>query len=99
MLFRLAYSTRLGMMSVFFGRSAPIISRIYNRMLEIVYKRIKPLLHWDANRLTVEKLKEYADAMYQHGGEEVELEWGIFGFINGTVCLITHPPCQPRIAL
>ena len=91
MLFRLAYSTRLGMMSVFFGRSAPIISRIYNRMLEIVYKRIKPLLHWDANRLTVEKLKEYADAIYQHGGEEVELEWGIFRFIDGTVCPIARP--------
>ena len=60
-------------------------------MLEIVYKRIKPLLHWDANRLTVEKLKEYADAIYQHGGEEVELEWGIFGFIDGTVCPIARP--------
>ena len=37
------------------------------------------------------KLKEYADAIYKHGGEEVELEWGIFGFINGTVCLIACP--------
>ena len=91
MLFHWAYNTHLGMMSVFFSSSAPIISCIYNQVLEIVYKQIKPLLHWDANRLTVEKLKEYADMIYQHGREEVELDWGIFGFINGTVCLITHP--------
>ena len=91
MLFHLAYSTCLGMMLVFFSRSALSISCTYNQVLKIMYKQIMPLLHWDANHLTVEKLKEYTNVIYQQGREKIVLEWDIFRFIDRTVHLIACP--------
>ena len=62
-----------------------------NQMIELVYLRVQPILHWDHRRLTVGKLREYAEAVATNGGNDVQVGEGIFGFIDGTVRPIAWP--------
>ena len=61
-------------------------------MIELVYLRVQPILHWDHWRLTVGKLCEYAEAVATNGGDDVQVGEGIFRFINRTVRLIAQSP-------
>ena len=62
-----------------------------NWMIELVYLRVQPILHWDHQRLMVGKLREYAKAVTTNGGDDVQVGEGIFRFIDGTVCPIAQP--------
>ena len=62
-----------------------------NWMIELVYLRVQPILHWDHQRLMVGKLREYAEAVATNGGDDVQVGEGIFRFINGTVRPIAWP--------
>ena len=97
MLQRLAYTTRLSVLSMYYGRSPGVLSRIINRMYEVIYAQLHPLLHWDHRRLTVDKLKEYAQTIFENGGEQVRVAEGIFGFIDGTVRKIARPTFNQEI--
>ena len=84
MLHRLSTSIHLAELSHFYGCARSVLSRTYNQMIETVYLRLELLFHWDHWRWTVEKLREYSDAIYENGGDWVQVTHGIFGFINGT---------------
>ena len=75
---------------MYYGQSPGVLSRIINQMYKVIYAQLHPLLHWDHRQLTVDKLKEYAQSIFENGGEQVWVAEGIFGFIDGTVCKIAH---------
>ena len=91
MLHRLSTSIHLPELSHFYGCVPSVLSQIYNQMIEMVYLQLELLFHWDHWRLTVEKLREYSDAIFENGGDWVQFAHGIFRFINGTFQEITHP--------
>ena len=84
MLHWLSTSIRLAELLHFYGCAPSVLSRIYNQMIEMVYLQLELLFHWDHWRLTVEKLREYSDAIFENGGDWFQVAHGIFGFIDGT---------------
>ena len=66
-------------------------------IIKLVYLQVQPILHWDHWHLTVRKLHEYTEAVTTNGGDDMQVGEGIFGFIDGTVCLITHPLFNQKI--
>ena len=82
---------------MYYGQLPGVLSRIINRMYEIIYLQLESLLDWDHHRLTVDKLHEYVDAISENGGDWVQVAEGIFRFINGTVHKITCPTFNQEI--
>ena len=77
MLHCLSYASRLCMMLHLYGRSPAVLSRMVNRMIELVYLRVQPILHWDHRRLTVGKLRKYTEAVATNGGDDMQVGEGM----------------------
>ena len=82
---------------MYYGQLPGVLSWIINHMYEIIYLQLESLLDWDHHWLTVDKLKEYAQTIFENGGEQVQVAEGIFGFIDGTVRKIARPTFNQEI--
>ena len=77
-----------------FGRQAPVLSMVTNKVLDFIYgthgRRIK---EWNHDLLSPARLQTYADAVYAKGAA---LE-NCFGFVDGTVRPIARPDENQRV--
>ena len=77
-----------------FGRPAPVLSMMTNKVLDFIYdnhgRRIK---EWNHDPLSPARLQTYADDVYAKG---VALE-NCFGFVDGTVRPIARPDENERV--
>ena len=91
---RLSYPCRYSDMMTRFGRPAPVLSMVTNKVIDFVYNthgwRIK---QWNHDLLRPARLQTYADAVYAKGAA---LE-NCFGFVDGTVRPIARPDENQRV--
>ena len=91
---RLSYPCRYSDMIPRFGRPAPVLSMVTNKVLDFIYdthgRRIK---EWNHDLLSPARLQTYADAVYAKGAA---LE-NCFGFVDGTVRPIARPDENQRV--
>ena len=85
-LMRLAYPTRLHSLCSVFGRSQSWLSTVWTDVLLHLYDRWKRALEWDSNWLTIDRLRGFARAIEEQGGDG--LYWG---YIDGTRRRIAKP--------
>jgi len=86
---RLAYPNRLKDLERTFGRNYSSISRVANELLDIIFARWEHIVNFDQNRLTPQKLIQFADAIFEKGAPLMNC----WGFIDGTV----RPTCRPTM--
>jgi len=82
----LAFPLRQHDMIAWFGCSASQLSVIKNVVCCHLVTVFRDRLFWDRARLTMEKMREYAAVINQHGGGD-----NIWGWIDGTVLRICRP--------
>lgn len=91
---RLSYPCRYSDMIPRFGRPAPVLSMVTNKVIDFIYDnhgwRIK---QWNHDLLSPARLQTYADAVYAKGAA---LE-NCFGFVDGTVRPIARPDENQRV--
>jgi hypothetical protein len=92
LLARLAHPKRLADLHLEFGWKPERTSRIAKESRRFIYKRWKHLLHFDAERLTPRKLREYSNVINAKG---VPLR-NCWGFVDGTVRPIARPTKKQR---
>lgn len=85
-LYRLSYPTRYKDCLILFGKSRSWISTIFNDMVLLLVARFQEKLEWDSERLTLDKLRDYAGTIERACGVQ-----GIWGFIDGTHRGIARP--------
>ncbi|KAF7371924.1 hypothetical protein MVEN_00050100 [Mycena venus] len=90
---RLAYPCRLVDLEVEFGWETSRTSRITRLTAEFLWSRWKHLLHFDADRLTPERLAYFAATISAKGSPAS----GIVAAIDGTLKKIAHPLRNQRI--
>ena len=77
-----------------FGRPAPVLSVVTNKVLDFIYdshgRRIK---EWNQHLLSPARLQTYADAVYAKGAALKNC----FGFVDGTVRPIARPDEKQRV--
>ena len=94
LLWRFAYPCRYSYIMASFGRPAPVLSMITNEVLDFIYiNHSHRIFQWNPAILQPVKLEEYANAIQIKGGA---LD-NCFGFIDGTVRLISRPGENKRI--
>ncbi|KAA8906389.1 hypothetical protein FN846DRAFT_753117, partial [Sphaerosporella brunnea] len=81
LLARLAHPKRLADLHFEFGWQPERVSRIAKELRNIIHAKWKHLLHFDAERLTPQKLREYANVVAAKG---VPLQ-NCWGFVDGTI--------------
>ncbi|PGH12606.1 hypothetical protein AJ80_06665 [Polytolypa hystricis UAMH7299] len=82
----LAYPVRFEDMTTVFGRSKFYISSIFTDMVLHIRDRFQDMLRWDPHRLTVNRLREYAQHIDNLGGGD-----RVWGYIDGTLQRTTRP--------
>ena len=91
---RLSYPCRYSDMIPRFGRPAPVLSMVTNKVIDFIYDthgwRIK---QWNHDLLSQANLQTYADAVHAKGAA---LE-NCFGFVDGTVRPIARPDENQRV--
>ena len=87
LLYRLASPGRLKDMIQVFGVSRSQISSVVNDLAGFLYERYHKKLLWDHQRLSLERLRRYVQAIDETVGVSTET----WGFIDGTVRPIARP--------
>jgi hypothetical protein len=91
-LFRLSWPTRLQEAIETFRISKSQISTIFNVATTFLCRRFKSVLFFDRQRLTIDKMREYATAISAYGG--IDCVWG---FVDGTALEICRPTDNQRL--
>lgn len=89
---RLSYPLRLHDIMSWFGKSRSFISSICGDIVKHLYHRFHAFLKWDSQRLTGQKLKQYADSIRGRSGAD-----SIWGFLDGTLKPISRPLDDQRL--
>ena len=91
---RLSYSCRYSDMIPRFGRRAPMLSMVTNKVIDFIYDTHgRRIMEWNHDLLSPARLQTYADAVYAKGAA---LE-NCFGFVDGTVRPIARPDENQRV--
>lgn len=90
---RLAYPNRLADQAMKFGWRVERVSEITNVLLDFIVQRWKHLLDFDSQRLTPQKLSQYAHAIHQKNECPLSTCWG---FVDGTIRGIARPVRRQR---
>jgi hypothetical protein len=90
-LWRSAHPLALGYLIVFFGKSRPWLSRVFNGVLTHIWEKWGRRIELDSRvLLTPQRIDQYATAIGESLGAADE---SIFGFIDGTEL----PVCRPMV--
>ena len=84
----LAYPKRLFDLCQFWGRSASVISRTNQQLVDMLYAKWKTTIHFDALRLDHAERSRHVAAVTQKGMPGMLQIWG---FIDGTVRPVARP--------
>lgn len=91
---RLAYPCRYSDMIPRFARPVPVLSMVFNTVLDYIYEEhVHRITQWNQTLLSPHKLEEYAEAIEGKGAALTNC----FGFIDGTVRPICRPGENQRI--
>lgn len=88
LLARLAYPGRHLDRLDFFGRSRSFLSSVFNDVVTHIRHRFGALMGWDDDRLTMQQLRRYCEAI----GEDV-----VWGFIDGTAIHMSRPTGEQEL--
>jgi nuclease HARBI1 len=91
-LFRLSWPTRLQEAIETFRISRSQISTIFNVAVTFLSRRFQSILFFDRQRLTMNKMREYATAISAHGGTD-----SVWAFVDGTDFEICRPTDNQRL--
>ncbi|KZZ87293.1 hypothetical protein AAP_05817 [Ascosphaera apis ARSEF 7405] len=87
---RLSWPNKIHDMPHLFGVSPGYVDIVYNAVLKHFKVRFLPFLLFDSSRLTIEKIREYADVIGEDGK--------IWAFIDGTTKHICRPTINQEVS-
>ena len=91
---RLSYRCRYSDMIPRFGRPAPVLSTVTNKVIDFIYDTHgRRVMEWNHDLLSPARLQTYADAVYANGAAFENC----FGFVDGTVRPIARPDENQRV--
>lgn len=91
---RLAYPCRYSDMIHRFGMPVPVLSMVFNEVLDYIYDtHVHLITQWNHRILSPQALQEYSDVVYAKGAALQNC----FGFVDGTVRAICRPGEQQRV--
>ncbi|OAD76008.1 hypothetical protein PHYBLDRAFT_186089 [Phycomyces blakesleeanus NRRL 1555(-)] len=87
LLHRLSYSSRLGDLAIFFGRSESTLSPVFKELVCRLHLKFRAAMIFDYNQFKPENLERFSNAIYR----KCQRVQHCIGFIDGTFVKVARP--------